>query len=77
MHGASLLSHVSSTGEMDVAVDLAVLHSLEQRVSSFIEAVEEAVRWLLAMLLGTPVGTAHRRSFRRRVYEAVVRRTQH
>lgn len=44
MHGASLLSHVSSTGTLDVAYDPAAIHALEERVSTFIEAVEEAVR---------------------------------
>lgn len=49
MHGASLLSHVSSTGALDV--DLAAINTLEERVSSFIEAVEDAVRWCLFLNL--------------------------
>lgn len=48
MHGASLLSHVSSTGVLDVAIDLAAVNALEERVTSFIEAVEEAVRFAYA-----------------------------
>lgn len=41
MHGASLLSHVSSTGEFDV--DPAVVSALEDQVRQFVEAVEEVV----------------------------------